>query len=32
MENKFIWHAQLGFKRIVEIPNAQGTNMKYRLR
>ena len=27
MENKFIWHTQLGFKRIAEIPNAQGTNM-----
>lgn len=27
MENTFIWHAQLNFKRIAEIPNAQGTNM-----
>lgn len=27
MENKFIWGAQLGFKRIAEIPNAQGTDM-----
>lgn len=27
MENKFIWHSQLGFKRIAEVPNARGTNM-----
>lgn len=27
MENKFIWHSQLGFKRTAEIPNAQGTHM-----
>lgn len=27
MENTFIWHAQLDFKRIAEIPNAQGTNL-----
>ena len=27
MENKFIWYAQMGFKRIAEIPNAQDTDM-----
>ena len=27
MEIKFIWHSQLGFKRIAENSNAQGTDM-----
>lgn len=32
IENKFIWLAQLGFKRIAEIANAQGTDMIHNTR